>query len=137
MIQDKGIRRLATTFGFVILMSLGTSAMAYKPGACRQDGEKLCPGLSGKELTPCLKQHETELSMACKVNLAEGREMVRGVKDACEPDIKQYCAGVQQGGGRIRKCLKAHEADLTSACKSQIAAFKEKYGMTPSTAPAK
>jgi hypothetical protein len=134
MIQSKNVRFIGMGMMFMALLGVGTSAFAYTPGACYQDGEKLCPGLSGKALTPCLKQHEAELSMDCKVNLAEAREKVRDVKDACQPDIEKYCAGVKQGGGRIRKCLKAHEADLSSGCKAEIAAFKEKYGMNRSTA---
>jgi hypothetical protein len=112
----------------VILLSTGAQiASAYKPGACRQDAEKLCPGLKGKEQVRCLKVHQEELSMDCKVNIAEGRQMVRDVKDACAPDIKKHCAGIEIGGGRIRRCLKAHEAELSDPCKAQIAAVKEKY----------
>jgi hypothetical protein len=39
---------------------------------------------------------------------------------ACVDDVQQYCPGVQPGGGRIMQCLKAHETDLSAACKNQL-----------------
>jgi hypothetical protein len=115
-----------TVIFVALLAGAWSPVFAFTQGACQQDADKLCPGLTGKELTPCLKQHETELSTACKVNLAEARQMVREAKDACEPDIKKFCADVQVGGGRIRRCLKAHESELTSACKAKVAEAKKK-----------
>ena len=113
--------------GVVVLLLLGTARVwAYTPGACNQDAEKLCPGLTGKELTPCLKQNQDKLSDACKVNLAEGREMVRQFQEACKADIQNFCADVKTGEGRIRKCLKAHEPGLTPECRDKIAEVKKK-----------
>lgn len=44
--------------------------------------------------------------------------------DPCAPDIQKLCAGVERGGGRIIKCLREHEAELSDACKARIAAAK-------------
>jgi hypothetical protein len=117
----------------VLIGSLNGAGSAFVRGACQKDADKLCPGLKGKELTPCLKAHQNELSTDCKVNLAEAREVVRQTKDACQPDIDKFCAGVKIGKGRIRRCLKEHEAELTTACKDQIAKFKNKYQSTGAT----
>lgn len=40
---------------------------------------------------------------------------------ACTPDIATYCKGVQQGEGRIAKCLHANEAKISPACKAGMA----------------
>ena len=37
----------------------------------------------------------------------------------CSADVQKFCASVQPGGGRIMECLKAHEADLSPACKAR------------------
>jgi hypothetical protein len=40
---------------------------------------------------------------------------------ACGPDIAQYCPGVQQGEGRIAKCLGQNKDKLAPACKEGMA----------------
>ncbi len=39
---------------------------------------------------------------------------------ACQGDIQQFCKDVQQGGGRIAKCLKQHKKELSPECKTRI-----------------
>jgi hypothetical protein len=38
----------------------------------------------------------------------------------CADDAKRLCSDVQAGRGNVMKCLKAHEADLSAACKDRI-----------------
>ncbi len=45
---------------------------------------------------------------------------------ACKEDAKKFCADVKPGGGAIHECMKAHEAELSQACKDNIAQGKEK-----------
>jgi hypothetical protein len=40
---------------------------------------------------------------------------------ACADDVKQHCAGMEAGGGKIEACLKAKIADLSDACKVALA----------------
>ncbi len=44
---------------------------------------------------------------------------------ACKDDVQKFCKDVQPGGGRIIKCLKEHESELSEGCKQQQAAKKE------------
>jgi hypothetical protein len=37
----------------------------------------------------------------------------------CKTDIEKFCAGVQPGGGAVVKCLKEHEAEVSSECKAR------------------
>jgi hypothetical protein len=39
---------------------------------------------------------------------------------ACGADARQWCAGVQPGGGRIAGCLREHEQKLQPACAAQL-----------------
>lgn len=39
----------------------------------------------------------------------------------CLGDARKFCASVQAGGGRIRDCLREHQADLTPACRAVVA----------------
>ncbi|HEX7503903.1 MAG TPA: cysteine rich repeat-containing protein [Syntrophales bacterium] len=41
-------------------------------------------------------------------------------KGPCADDIAKYCKDVKQGGGRIARCLKENEQQLSPACKSSI-----------------
>jgi len=38
----------------------------------------------------------------------------------CAPEIQRLCAKVPPGGGRIQGCLKAHESELSHACRSRV-----------------
>ena len=38
----------------------------------------------------------------------------------CAQDAKKFCPGMQPGGGRIAKCMKEHEAELSPACQENI-----------------
>ena len=44
----------------------------------------------------------------------------------CAEDAKKLCAGMEPGGGRIARCMKEHEAELSPACQSQMKAAKER-----------
>ncbi len=44
----------------------------------------------------------------------------------CAADAKKFCGDVQPGGGRIAKCMKSHEAELSAACQNQIKAAKQR-----------
>ncbi len=47
-------------------------------------------------------------------------------KGACKEDLKKFCANVQTGGGRLARCLKEHEKDLSPACQEARKAAREK-----------
>jgi hypothetical protein len=49
------------------------------------------------------------------------------VREACKPDVERLCPDVKPGGGRIRECLKTHEADLSDTCKGAIKEAREHH----------
>ncbi|WP_454012610.1 cysteine rich repeat-containing protein [Aquamicrobium terrae] len=46
----------------------------------------------------------------------------------CKADVQRLCKGMMPGGGKILKCLKSHENDLTVGCAKELKAMKAKMG---------
>ena len=46
-------------------------------------------------------------------------------KGACKTDADKFCAGIEKGEGRIAKCLKEHENELSADCKNNMAEKKK------------
>src|SRR5258708_4103481 len=107
---------LMAVFG---LASISLPAYAHTEGACKEDMKKLCgdikPG-DGK-MHDCMMAHEADISQACKDNMKEGKEKwkekKKEVMEACQADIKQFCANVTPGEGREFACLRAYEDKLS------------------------
>jgi hypothetical protein len=45
---------------------------------------------------------------------------------ACRPDVERLCQGIPAGGGRIAACLKANQAQVSPACKAELASVAQK-----------
>src|SRR3989442_14817775 len=46
----------------------------------------------------------------------------------CAADVKKFCGDVKPGQGAIARCMKAHEAELSPACRESSKARAEKAG---------
>jgi hypothetical protein len=92
-------------------------------GQCSDDVGKFCAEIrQGRgHLIECLRQHESELSASCRIQLermqSRGRRRRAGLRSACDGDIRKHCATVKRGEGRVRTCLQQHEADLSPGCR--------------------
>ncbi len=83
----------------------------------------------------CLKEHENELSDACKTyeeriggKKIEMRQEVRLMiifRDACKEEMAKFCGNVGRERGGIEKCLSAHENELSAPCKERLNAVRE------------
>jgi len=113
---------------FCIALLTGSALAAEGNGPCADDIAKFCkdvkPGEGG--LHKCLKEHEKELSQACKSSIDETRKKSKEGRDACKADIDRFCKDVQPGGGRIMKCLMEHDAGLSSECKAGMSKVGKK-----------
>ena len=85
---------------------------------CKGDVEKFCKDAKIGGVAKCLKEHEAELSPECKAKGEKIRSAVQEAKNDCEGDSQKFCKGIKEGGGRIIRCLKEHEAELSEACKA-------------------
>jgi len=44
----------------------------------------------------------------------------------CAADAKKFCGDVKPGGGRVAKCMKGHEAELSPACQAEMKRAEER-----------
>jgi hypothetical protein len=45
---------------------------------------------------------------------------MKELKKSCGADYKKLCPDVRMGGGRIVRCLKEHEAELSAPCRQVV-----------------
>lgn len=90
--------------------------------ACKADRERLCGDIKpGKgAIARCLVQHEEELAPACKEKLTQLKEKRQSLIQACKEDKKKFCANVPVGQGKVLKCLKDNESQISEACKAEL-----------------
>jgi len=115
---------------------LAATAWAQPPakrhGPCADDVEKFCKDVQpGSQIRKCLEEHKAELSPACKERFdkmearrQERRQQADARREArhkaCKDDIDKFCKD-ERGGGRVMQCLRQHEAELSEACKTELA----------------
>ena len=109
----------------------GTITINASVKGCGEDVRQHCPGLgnnSGK-IFMCLSAYEAQLTPQCKQGVLEARLAINtgiaAVKysiSACEADADKHCLDVQPGEGRLLKCLKANQSQVSQQC---ITALKE------------
>lgn len=98
-------------------------AKALEVGAgCEGDVGKLCrevePG-DGR-IALCLQSQESDLSQSCQQALSRWRNLKMELGVVCRGDVGRLCPGLPEGDGRILACLRSHEKDLTSDCRSAV-----------------
>lgn len=103
-------------------------AAGQRQGPCSDDAAKFCKDVQpgGGRMARCLKQHEQELSPACKQHVAEVRKRGQEFRGACEDDVLRLCGDVRRGGGRFYNCLKQREQELTPDCRTQMQQAQQK-----------
>lgn len=47
------------------------------------------------------------------------------VSGPCHDDAQKFCKDVKRGGGRMIKCMKEHESELSQACKDHRSEMKK------------
>jgi hypothetical protein len=96
---------------------------------CADDIEKYCKEIKpgGGRLLNCLKSHETELSVSCKGKIDELRGIIKEFEQACSGDITRFCKEIQPGDGRIIKCLKERDKELSPQCSAKIEMIGKRF----------
>jgi len=96
---------------------------------CKEELEKYC-----KDVTPgqgrglaCLYAHGDKLSGRCEYALYDAASQLERavaalsyVVNECSSDLKQYCAGVAAGQGRLLECIQKNDAKVSSRCKQAV-----------------
>ncbi|MGH7856784.1 MAG: cysteine rich repeat-containing protein [Candidatus Binatia bacterium] len=106
---------------------LAAPAEAAGRGACAEEVKKVCgdvePG--GGRLRDCVKANEASFSAECRERMQRMRERHERVAEACGADAQKHCSGVERGGGRMLRCLREHEDELSTDCRE---AFRRRAG---------
>ena len=126
--KSRCIRKTAfvTVVAAVAVFYLAALAAADAPQQgqwpCAEDFAKYCadiqPGVG--RIAKCLKEHENDMSAACREHIAQVKQRSREVKEACEGDTLKFCKDVQPGKGRIMRCLMEHDGELSTACREKL-----------------
>ena len=104
---------------FLLVPLMAQSEEMHGTGACKADFEKFCKDVKPGQgrIVRCMQAHENELSPACKDQIAADKEKAQEFRNACQPDVDRFCKDVRPGNGRIIRCLKLNEAQLSAPCK--------------------
>ena len=121
-------------FGWLFVIDV--SAADQNP--CSKDIARFCsnipPGPAGMiALMECLEKHEKELSDACRdfeagmggprMEKSEAIREKREFRQKCMGDMVKYCKDTSPTQGRMIKCLKEHESELTAPCSQSMKAM--------------
>ena len=114
---------------FCIVLYSYSGAYAEEALICADDIEKYCKEIKpgGGRLLECLKAREAELSVSCRGKIGELQGIIKGCEQACSGDIAQFCKEVQPGGGRIIKCLRGHDKELSSSCSAKLEMIGKRF----------
>jgi hypothetical protein len=112
-------------------LAAGAPARAKGPGPgydgpCGPDIEKHCASAErgGGGIGRCLRQHEQDLSPACRDHVAARHEQMRkradAVAAACKSEVAKHCPDHEPGEGGLIRCLRDHDADLSKECRAAL-----------------
>ena len=89
---------------------------------CEGDARKLCADVEPGDgrVAACLVRNQSQLSQGCQGALNEVRLKTTQIQAACAAEIGRLCPDVEMGGGRVVACLEAHDAELSSDCRSAV-----------------
>lgn len=92
---------------------------------CGADIKQFCNGLgkNAQKVFMCLAAYEDQLSPKCKQGISEATMAIKTSAAAldyslvaCEADADKHCLAVQPGEGRMLRCIKANQAQVSSQC---------------------
>lgn len=134
--KKKSIRR-------VLVNGLGASALAVAAHGvmaaenlvdvvaegCKVELESYCKSVTPGEgrVLACLYAHEDKLSGRCEYALYDAAAQLEHAVGAltylaneCKADMQQRCSNIQPGEGRLAKCLKDNEQQVSTRCRQAI-----------------
>ena len=127
MIRPQWHRLFTAALFMMILPAMPTFAPAAETAGqrpCTDEIEKFCKDVKpgGGHLLQCLREHDSQLSDACRNKVETTLRLVEEAKQACGNDLKKFCADVAPGGGRLLKCLKQHLKEISPECREKVVA---------------
>ncbi len=114
--------KIKSTISILFVFLTSNFSVAAEPAGsekCRQEAEKHCPDLTGRDLLQCMRSKKDEFSKDCQPSQDDMKKN-RKVFFACQEEIKTFCKDVAPGGGRIIECLKENTPHLSESCKESM-----------------
>jgi hypothetical protein len=107
---------------FCLSLWIRINVYAEDTRPCADDISKFCKDVKpgGGRIANCLKEHENDLSPACKKRTEEMMMRAKEVHKACADDIDKFCKDVQPGKGNIARCLREHKGELSPECREEF-----------------
>jgi hypothetical protein len=120
--RTTGLKIAAVVFVMINVCAWSPAYAAEQKFACREEIAQYCKGAKpgGGRILSCLKEHESDLSPACREKLAAIENLLKEAKRACAADIERFCKGIQPGEGRIARCLKEHVEEVSPQCREKM-----------------
>ncbi|MCJ7483856.1 MAG: cysteine rich repeat-containing protein [Thermodesulfovibrionales bacterium] len=114
---------------FCVVLYSDSQANAQESLICADDIEKYCKEIKpgGGRILNCLKAHENELSVSCRGKIHELQGFIKECEQACAGDIAQFCKEIQPGGGRIIKCLRERDKELSPSCSAKLEMIGKRF----------
>jgi len=114
------IRILIICLSVLPFAVLEVQAEAVSP--CAEDIKRLCKGVMYGEgrVLDCLKQHEQELSAACKDHQLAMIKRLKEAPEVCQDDVERFCRDVRPVNRRILRCLKQNQIHLSEECGNRM-----------------
>ncbi len=121
-------RMMALAVALLFAGVLGCTDALAAQDPCADDIAKYCKDVKPGEgrLARCIKENEKQLSPACRSSIEESKKKVQEAQRACEGDARKFCKDVKPGQGRIVKCLREHEKELSPECKAKLTEPKKR-----------
>ena len=100
----------------------GLEVRAETVSPCDEDITRLCSEVQfgGGNVTKCLKDHEQELSTACKDHQLVMIKKIMDAPQVCQDDVERFCRQVRPENRRILRCLKQNQAQLSPECADRM-----------------
>jgi hypothetical protein len=107
-------------------VSAQQSVLETVANGCKDELEKYCSNVTPGEgrVLACLFAYEDKLSGRCEYALYDAAvQLERAVAalsytvNECSADLKQYCADVAAGEGRLLQCLQKNDDKVSKRCK--------------------
>jgi hypothetical protein len=127
---------LSVLLGLCILLMFAGNAGAIESlvesvaKGCKKELESYCSKVTPGEgrILACLYAHNEKISGQCEYALYDAAAQLERfvaalsyVVNECEDDLKQYCASVQAGEGRLAECLLVKNKDkISKRCKQAM-----------------
>ena len=97
--------------------------------ACGKDVQKLCSGvqLGQHGVRNCLESKQAQVSGKCKAVMADTFALLQARIEAqnaarrvCDPDVREYCSGVQPHDGYQLSCLLQSSRVVSQRCRQVL-----------------